>query len=136
MVSVLSKVVTGFLAGLMALVLILLAVWYCWFQPVYFAVDVRNNSGETIDLFRLYGDGVESEQQVSALANGAETKLQVQLQGSGELRFESVRGYNRIDTVIASDVTNWHSQEQLLTIHPNNRFVFAEMDGNNESTTD
>jgi len=50
----------------------------------------------------------------------------VKLKDQGELRFEVMRAYNRIDAIFEADVATTERRRQWLLLHDNNRFVFRD----------
>ena len=112
------------IAALLALVLVAWLIWR-WQQPVYYQLQVVNNSPAPVDQVRLFGRGVVEEDALFSLLPGTTAMLTIELADSGDLRFEVAQGLNRIDTFIVRDIDQLTQRQQRLEINANNRFIIA-----------
>lgn len=111
-----------------ALLVLIFVLFFFWLQsPRTYQLQVNNQSSQTVDLFQLFGSGVTLPAMVEQIKADDSALLTVELLQSGELRFESVSGLNRIDTLIVDDVDELESDRQNLTISNGNRFVFSNL---------
>jgi len=63
---------------------------------------------------------------IKQLQPGQVVELELVLESSGELRFEVIRGYNRVDAMFETDVSTIEHYQQWLLLNDNNRFVLSD----------
>ncbi len=77
-------------------------------------------------MIRVFGSGATETPELKKLQAGQSGELNPGLKPSGQLRFEVMRGYNRIDAIFESDVSSLKRHQQWLIINKNNHFVFSD----------
>ena len=95
-------------------------------DPGLYRLIVINNTAATIDRIRLFGTAAAGDAVYEQLQAGQSAELLVKLNDQGQLRFEVMRGYNRIDAIFETDVATTERQQQWLLLHDNNRFVLKD----------
>lgn len=116
------------LGSIVLLAIVVAAViWWRNQQPVYFSLQVDNQSGQPVQQVLVSGSGVVQGNSIDSLQHGARAQLQVELADAGEVRIVVSQGWNRIDSLLAKDVGNFERNQQL-TIYADNRFIFSVQD--------
>lgn len=112
-----------------ALIVLLIAsvLWWLLQAPVSYELRVINSSQQPVDQVRLFGQAVILEATVNQIGPGGEAAVVVELNDTGDLRFEVSQGYNRIDTYIERDISQLQQHQQQLEIKPNNRFIISDV---------
>lgn len=95
-------------------------------DPDHYRLIVINNTAATIDKIRLFGTAAAEDSVFEQLQAGQSAELLVKLNDQGQLRFEVMRGYNRIDAIFETEVASTERQQQWLLLHDNNRFVLRD----------
>ncbi len=112
--------------GLLALILAVLALLLWWGrQPQLFTLQLHNQSGRLVERVSLLDSAVLEEVSLERLAPDARAELVVALKNEGVLRFQVEQGLNRLDGIIAADVSRLQQHRQLLTIYPDNRLLLS-----------
>jgi hypothetical protein len=117
------------LVALALLFVVLMASWIYWFRPIdsnHYRLTVYNNTATTIDMIRVFGSGATETPELKKLEAGQSGELNLGLRPSGQLRFEVMRGYNRIDAIFEDDVSSLKRHQQWLIINKNNHFVLSD----------
>jgi hypothetical protein len=107
----------------------LLASWFYWLKPLdstHYRLTVHNNTAITIDMIRVFGSGAAETPELKLLDPSQSGELNLGLRPSGQLRFEVMRGYNRIDAIFEDDVSSLKRHQQWLILNKNNHFVLSE----------
>ena len=109
--------------------LLLVAVLTTWYLqgPASYQFVVNNLSGEVIDRVSLMDSAVAQVVSKEMLQPGETVRLEVELLKEGVLRFQVERGLNRLDGILAKDVSQLNSYQKQLDIHPNNRLVLSDI---------
>jgi type VI protein secretion system component VasA len=119
-------------ARLVAVVLTLIIVLITWLLFVYpaapqsYRLMVHNNTTVTIDTVRVFGSGSVADAVVTDLEPGESGELELLLNVTGQLRFEVLRGYNRIDAIFEGDVSSLDRHQQWLLLNKNNLFILSD----------
>ena len=79
-----------------------------------------------MDMVRVFGSGAIASAELQLLEPGQSGELNLGLRPAGQLRFEVMRGYNRIDAIFEDDVSTLQRDQLWLIINNNNHFVLAE----------
>jgi hypothetical protein len=95
-------------------------------DPGYYRLTVVNNTTATVDTIRVFGTAAVAAASVEQLQAGQSAELNVKLNKQGQLRFEVMRGYNRVDAIFEQDIASTGRQQQWLLLHDNNRFVLRD----------
>lgn len=114
-------------AAALALIIVV-ATWLLFALPVgpqSYRLIVHNNTDATIDTVRVFGSGAIEDAVVTGLKPGQSGELELLLNTAGQLRFEVLRGYNRIDTIFEGDVSSLDRHQQWLLLNKNNHFVLS-----------
>jgi hypothetical protein len=117
------------LIALALLFVVLMASWVYWLRPIdssHYRLTVHNNTATTIDMIRVFGSGANEAPELKQLEPGQSGTLNLGLRPAGQLRFEVMRGYNRIDAIFEDDVSSLKRHQQWLIINKNNHFVFSD----------
>ena len=117
------------LAGLTILLIAVGSAWYVAYQPFTagtYQLTVTNNMQDTVDIIRVFGPGMVDDAVIKQLQPGQVVELELALESSGELRFEVIRGYNRVDAMFERDVSTIEHYQQWLLLNDNNRFVLSD----------
>lgn len=107
----------------------LLASWFYWLRPLDstpYRLTVQNNTANTVDMIRVFGSGAAVTPELKLLEPGQSGELNLVLRPSGQLRFEVMRGYNRIDAIFEDEVSSLKRHQQWLILNKNNHFVFSD----------
>jgi hypothetical protein len=111
------------------LLVVLMASWVYWLRPTdssHYRLTVHNNTSTTIDMIRVFGSGASETPELKKLEAGQSGELKLGLRPQGQLRFEVMRGYNRIDAIFEDDVSSLKRHQQWLILNKNNHFVFRD----------
>ena len=111
------------------LITALVASWLYWLRPLditSYQLTVHNNTAISIDMIRVFGTGAAETPELTQLDPGQSGELSLGLRPFGQLRFEVMRGYNRIDAIFEGDVSSLKRHQQWLILNKNNHFVFRD----------
>lgn len=122
-----STVVYVFL--LITLLLAAIAIGWLALAPSRFELLVINNSDTPVDSVSLSGDAVVACEPmiVEQLAAGERQALVCQLNREGLLRVNVAQGRNRIDYIVADDVSELSENGKTFTVFSDNRFVLGAL---------
>lgn len=119
----------GRAVGVFLLIIILVVGCYYWLKPQetpHYRLIVLNNTALMINRVSVFGSGARHSAEHKQLKPGQSAELNAVLEPTGQLRFEVIRGYNRIDAIFEDDVSVLERDQLWLIINKNNRFVLAE----------
>ncbi len=102
--------------------------WYLMLESSkssHYRLLLVNNSDSAIDSVRAFGSGAVTDVVISSLAPGQQTAITIAMKNQGQLRFEVVQGYSRIDAILEQDVSRLSQQWQSLQVNDNHHFILS-----------
>jgi hypothetical protein len=89
-------------------------------------LTIINASNIVVDSVAFVGSGVSSPAEIAQLLPGDTDYLETEVQRQGELRIQISQSGYQIDSLIKKTSAALDADQQRLTIHAGNRYIFSQ----------
>lgn len=95
-------------------------------RPAMYKLTIINASNIVVDSVAFVGSGVSSPAGIALLRPGDTDYLEAEVQRQGELRIQISQSGYQIDSLIKKTSAPLDAEQQRLTIHAGNRYIFSQ----------